>query len=110
MNNFFSLIAGSFFGREDELKLAADYLRSTNDTPIIFHGEHGCGKTATVAKIATESRAWLGNSDIEPVLILRFLGTTPDSKSESKSFGAVNRRENKLILSNLFFWPNLFFC
>jgi hypothetical protein len=98
-----------FFGRDTELALAKDYLKSTVDIPMIFYGEHGCGKTSILAKIATEARSWfkedeeaeemVGEDDeeavhprmygasrmkaipTEPVLILRFLGTSPDSSS-----------------------------
>lgn len=114
-----------FFGRKNELTLARRYL--TNELiniPLIFYGEHGCGKTSMLAKIATEARSWFYNekvyylnyliamkykpyffkidnkllnpklnaeeanqkllgieNNIEPVLILRFLGTSPDSSS-----------------------------
>lgn len=85
-----------FFGREEELNLAKEYLKSKEATPLIFYGEHGCGKTAILAKIATETIKWIiepKNDDnemeiqktcynkIEPVLILRFLATSPDSSS-----------------------------
>ena len=35
-----------------------------------------------MAKIATDCRGWL-TDDVDPVLILRFLGTSPDSSSIS---------------------------
>ncbi|KAI1720798.1 NACHT domain-containing protein [Ditylenchus destructor] len=90
-----------FFGRESELGLAKVYLKSDNAVPLIFYGDHGCGKTSILAMIATQARAWLkdekveeendeesnenqtnaSENDTEPVLILRFLGTSPDSSS-----------------------------
>lgn len=48
-----------FYGRDAELGLANEYLRSSNDQPMIFYGEHGCGKTSILARIATEARKWL---------------------------------------------------
>ncbi|KAI6228770.1 hypothetical protein M3Y99_01185600 [Aphelenchoides fujianensis] len=69
-----------FFGREGELKTGQEYLRSPNDTPMIFYGEHGCGKTSILARIATECRRWFqAGGQVDPILILRFLGTTADS-------------------------------
>ncbi|KAI6183552.1 hypothetical protein M3Y97_00500900 [Aphelenchoides bicaudatus] len=77
-----------FYGRDAELGLANEYLRSSNDQPMIFYGEHGCGKTSILARIATEARKWLiahskqqDDQPTDPVLILRFLGTSPDSSS-----------------------------
>lgn len=74
--------AEMFFGRVEELLVARDYLQSKNNFPLIFYGENGCGKTSIMAKIATECREWMTDA-VEPVLILRFLGTSPDSSSIS---------------------------
>uniref|UniRef100_A0A1I7RSF5 WD_REPEATS_REGION domain-containing protein n=1 Tax=Bursaphelenchus xylophilus TaxID=6326 RepID=A0A1I7RSF5_BURXY len=77
-------IQGSnIFGREKELTGAKSYITTNNNYPLIFFGEHGCGKTSIMAKVATESRKWLtsSESDSMPVIILRFLGTSPDSSS-----------------------------
>lgn len=54
-----------------------DYMSS-----VIFceQGENGCGKTSTLAKIAREMRNWYCNGE-KPVIVLRFLGTSPDSSS-----------------------------
>lgn len=54
-----------FYGRELELEIASTYLRSSNDQPMIFYGENGCGKTSILARIATESRTWLITSSEE---------------------------------------------
>ena len=74
--------AEMFYGRTEELQIAKKYLQSDNCLPLIFCGENGCGKTSVMAKIATECRKWMTDA-IEPVLILRFLGTSPDSSSIS---------------------------
>uniref|UniRef100_A0AC35EXK7 NACHT domain-containing protein n=1 Tax=Panagrolaimus sp. PS1159 TaxID=55785 RepID=A0AC35EXK7_9BILA len=74
--------AEMFFGRSQELMHAKEYSISENNLPLIFYGENGCGKTSIMAKIATECRGWLTDA-VEPVLILRFLGTSPDSSSIS---------------------------
>ncbi|KAH7701155.1 Protein T05C3.2 [Aphelenchoides avenae] len=73
-----------FFGRDKELAQARNYLCSPTTIPMIFYGEHGCGKTSMLAKIAMESRGWMieaAGDGVFPVLILRFLGTSPDSSS-----------------------------
>ena len=41
-------------GREDELQEIKQYLMSTNDQPLIVHGESGCGKTSVLAKMALQ--------------------------------------------------------
>ncbi|KAI6199667.1 hypothetical protein M3Y96_00651200 [Aphelenchoides besseyi] len=84
LQHMWNALQGSsmFYGRDKELATAQEYLRSTNDTPMVFYGEHGCGKTSILAKIAIECRRWLTEgTQAEPVLILRFLGTSPDSSS-----------------------------
>ncbi|KAI6242069.1 NACHT domain-containing protein [Aphelenchoides fujianensis] len=85
-----------FFGREGELKTGQEYLRSAQRyaddlwvsvnqktihcCSVEVYGEHGCGKTSILARIATECRRWFqSGGSVDPILILRFLGTTADS-------------------------------
>ncbi|VDK17375.1 unnamed protein product [Anisakis simplex] len=68
-------VSAMFFGRDNELRVAENYVRST-----YLKGENGCGKTSTLAKIAREIRHWYSD-EVEPVIVLRFLGTSPDSSS-----------------------------
>ena len=48
--------------------------------PFVLYGAGGSGKTAMLSKIASKSlQEWLQPS--KPLLIVRYLGTTPDSSS-----------------------------
>lgn len=62
LQHLWNAVQGShlFFGRENELAMARNYLRDPNvSIPLILYGEHGCGKTSILAKIATQARSWL---------------------------------------------------
>jgi hypothetical protein len=67
-----------FYGREDALEIGKKYIMEESDKPIILYGQGGCGKTSLLAKMAAMCFQWLGSP---PLLILRFLGTTPDSSA-----------------------------
>ncbi|GMT33781.1 hypothetical protein PFISCL1PPCAC_25078, partial [Pristionchus fissidentatus] len=73
-------VSAAFFGRMEQLEIAEQYMLSTSNLPIILQGENGCGKTALLAKIACSIRGWLGDT-CDPVIVLRFLGTSPDSST-----------------------------
>ncbi|KAL7638639.1 UNVERIFIED_CONTAM: hypothetical protein RMT77_011211 [Armadillidium vulgare] len=66
-----------FYGRETELEIAEKYIKGPGNKPLVLHGAGGCGKTSLLAKIAASSFIWLSHT--KPVLIIRFVGTTPDS-------------------------------
>ncbi|CAG0888380.1 unnamed protein product [Darwinula stevensoni] len=66
-----------FYGREEDLEKIREYIAGASDKPMVLHGEGGCGKTSMLAKSASLTSLWL--AEAKPVLILRFLGTTPDS-------------------------------
>ena len=56
------------------------YIKSDNRTPFVLYGAGGSGKTAMLSKIACKSlQEWLLPS--KPLLLVRYLGTTPDSSS-----------------------------
>jgi flagellar biosynthesis GTPase FlhF len=67
-----------FYGRELALELGKEYILGNSDKPIILYGQGGCGKTSLLAKMAAMSFEWIHST---PLLILRFLGTTPDSSA-----------------------------
>lgn len=55
-------------------------MKSDCDKPIVLYGEGGCGKTSLLAKAAglTSSDWFCG---VKPTIVIRFLGTTPDSSA-----------------------------
>ncbi|XP_070204069.1 uncharacterized protein [Littorina saxatilis] len=67
----------SFYGRQDALNRVSAYLQNEDSRQVfVIHGKSGSGKTSIVAMAASEaSRLQQGKG----VVILRFLGTTPDS-------------------------------
>jgi WD40 repeat protein len=65
-----------FVGRDLELRAIEDYLRDENDSnPLVVHGPSGTGKTALLARAAQAAK--IGKRRI----IVRFLGTTPQSSN-----------------------------
>ena len=67
-----------FHGREETLEKIKNHVTSSAQTPLVIYGASGCGTTSLVAMAAQMARSWLGD---EAVVVLRFLGTTPDSSS-----------------------------
>lgn len=70
----------TFQGREYELNRIQNYIQSDSVQPFVLHGKGGCGKTSLLAKAASMVPTWCPKGT-KPILILRFLGTTPDSSS-----------------------------
>ncbi|XP_046337848.2 NACHT domain- and WD repeat-containing protein 1-like isoform X2 [Haliotis rufescens] len=68
----------AFHGRQETLDLITKYLRGTTRTPFIVHGPSGCGKTSIVAIAATLASHTFGS---KVGVVIRFIGTTPDSSS-----------------------------
>lgn len=69
-----------FYGRENSLEHIKRYMLGSNDKPLILYGEGGCGKTSLLAKAASLTTTdWFSN--VKPICIIRFLGTTPDSSA-----------------------------
>ncbi|XP_070558651.1 NACHT domain- and WD repeat-containing protein 1-like isoform X2 [Ptychodera flava] len=66
----------AFHGRQDTLKRIESYVKSDSRQPMVIYGQSGCGKTSIVAMAATMVNKWLQG---RCKLVLRFLGTTPDS-------------------------------
>ncbi|CAI5452798.1 unnamed protein product [Caenorhabditis angaria] len=73
-------VSKMFFGRDEQLQMAKGYIMKNTNIPMVLQGENGCGKTSLMAKIATSIREWYGDS-CNPVILLRFLGTSPDSSN-----------------------------
>ena len=70
-----------FYGREESLARVKTYILGKSDKPIVFYGAGGCGKTSLLAKSAAMCFPWYEEKGAVPLLILRFLGTTPDSSA-----------------------------
>ena len=67
-------------GRDEFLQsVQQSLLDYRNQRMIILHGESGCGKTSLMAKIAVEIKKWLEDESI--IVVLRFIGTSPESSS-----------------------------
>ncbi|XP_060067084.1 NACHT and WD repeat domain-containing protein 2-like [Ylistrum balloti] len=69
----------NFHGRETTLEKIKTYLTTPNQKPLVIHGMSGCGKTSIIAMAAKLVPSWMTNT--EPVVVIRFLGTTPDSSN-----------------------------
>ena len=69
-----------FCGREEALKLIKTYLKDSklNRHPLVISGKSGYGKTSLMAYAAKCLPEWLPG---EHVVVLRFLGTTPQSSN-----------------------------
>ncbi|XP_060597775.1 NACHT domain- and WD repeat-containing protein 1-like [Ruditapes philippinarum] len=68
-----------FTGRGETLKQIKSYVTSSGaggNQPLVLHGTSGTGKTSILAKAAEMIRLWMNKPT---VIILRFLGTSPDS-------------------------------
>lgn len=69
-----------FYGRESELERIKNHMLSDCEKPMVLYGEGGCGKTSLLAKSAgLSSTEWFEGA--KPIIIIRFLGTTPDSSA-----------------------------
>ena len=68
-----------FCGREDVLQRIQAYVQSPESrSPLVLHGLSGQGKTAVMAVAAQRVIQWIPASS-RPIIVLRFLGTTPFS-------------------------------
>ncbi|XP_077984832.1 NACHT domain- and WD repeat-containing protein 1-like [Glandiceps talaboti] len=82
----------AFQGRENVLKPIESYLTSNNSNILVLHGMSGCGKTSIVAMAAKMVRRLVSK---DAVVILRFLGTTPDSCNIRRLLYSVCRQISK---------------
>ena len=69
-----------FHGRHEFLTTVKEKVKK--DQVAVLFGESGCGKTSLMAKIAMEVKNWLDTENA--TLVVRFIGTTPDS-SDARS-------------------------
>ncbi|XP_033747679.1 NACHT domain- and WD repeat-containing protein 1-like [Pecten maximus] len=71
----------NFHGREVTLEAIKLYLSSADQKPLVVHGQSGCGKTSIMAKLAALVPSHCKNNPFKPAVIIRFIGTTPDSSN-----------------------------
>ncbi|XP_013421183.1 NACHT and WD repeat domain-containing protein 2 [Lingula anatina] len=69
-----------FQGREETVEKIHQYIMGSSVEPLVLSGESGCGKTSLMAKGASKVPDWYPDT-VAPVMIIRFLGTSPDSSS-----------------------------
>ncbi|XP_070554535.1 NACHT domain- and WD repeat-containing protein 1-like [Ptychodera flava] len=81
-----------FQGRQNTLREIERYLNSDAKSPLILHGVSGCGKTSVVAMAAKMVRKVISK---DTVVILRFLGTTPDSCNVRRLLFSICRQISK---------------
>ncbi|KAL3862495.1 hypothetical protein ACJMK2_008455 [Sinanodonta woodiana] len=67
-----------FHGREDILDSVEKYLTSDVSEPLVLYGQSGCGKTSIVAQVAKQVPLIYHRN---AVVVLRFMGTSPDSSN-----------------------------
>ncbi|XP_041349252.1 NACHT domain- and WD repeat-containing protein 1-like [Gigantopelta aegis] len=68
----------AFHGRHDTLEKISHYLVDKSRIPFVVYGQSGCGKTSIVAMAAKSCWDKFGGN---VVVIIRFIGTTPDSST-----------------------------
>ncbi len=74
--------ANTFQGRGGLLRQIKHYTEQVEQKyPLVISGITGSGKTSLLAKAAIAARSDLKASGRDPVIVVRFCGTTPDSSS-----------------------------
>lgn len=69
----------AFQGRKEFLRDVRESLKNAEKHSIVLYGESGCGKTSIMAKIASDVKKWL--EDESAIVVVRFIGTSPDSST-----------------------------
>ncbi|XP_064619858.1 NACHT and WD repeat domain-containing protein 2-like [Lineus longissimus] len=77
-----------FHGRENIVDRIKNILTNAQQSlisqqPLVVFGESGCGKTSVMAKCAQTICTWVSDEvlSVSPVVVMRFLGTTPKSSN-----------------------------
>ncbi|CAF4737356.1 unnamed protein product, partial [Rotaria sp. Silwood1] len=80
-----------FHGRIDILNQFKEYVMNENENRFcIAYGDSGFGKTSLLAKIAIDVLKWWSNRSVS--VILRFLGTTPQSSTMYKTLLSISQQ------------------
>ncbi|XP_019645210.1 PREDICTED: NACHT domain- and WD repeat-containing protein 1-like [Branchiostoma belcheri] len=85
-----------FYGRQDTIREIESYLNGEVTQPLVIHGESGCGKTSVMAVAAQTASKMEG----ERAVILRFLGTTPDSTTIHRLLLSLCQQINRIYKDN----------
>ena len=67
-----------FTGRKELLSQITGYLSGSDTRPLVIWGESGSGKSALIARAAEQVHATFGD---QAVLMVRFIGATPESSN-----------------------------
>lgn len=88
-----------FHGREESLQHIHDYMMDDSDKVLVLYGEGGCGKTSLLAKSASmcTSNDWFVGS--RPIIIIRFLGTTPDSSALTPTLVSICQQVVSIVFN-----------
>ena len=78
MSNLHKEKMADFCGRDDLMKKIHHYIANRCSSPLVIHGDTGTGKTSLVAMAAKHARSWVKQ---DAIVVLRFLGTTPNSSN-----------------------------
>ena len=72
-----------FEGREDIISRVQAYLENDSRVPLTVFGKSGCGKTSLMAKVVQNccQKVWIGKGEKPYVIMVRFLGTTPQTSN-----------------------------
>ncbi|RHY39734.1 hypothetical protein DYB34_004388 [Aphanomyces astaci] len=95
--------SANFVGRLDILSKVHAYIRSPSESPLVLFGRGGAGKSAVMAKVAIKLTGSGGGVAVaagsglaavvtprhDPVLVLRFLGTSLDSTDIRKLLASM---------------------
>nr|XP_006819758.1 PREDICTED: leucine-rich repeat and WD repeat-containing protein KIAA1239-like [Saccoglossus kowalevskii] len=70
----------TFVGRDEVLKNIQGYFATSKRSPLVIHGPPGSGKTAIASMVTKMLRTWIPG-DLDAVVVVRFVGTSPNSKT-----------------------------
>ncbi|KAK3590255.1 hypothetical protein CHS0354_041333 [Potamilus streckersoni] len=83
----------SFYGQEESIKIIEQYIDSTATLPLVIYGQSGCGKTSIMAMGAKVAYDHLKG---KALVVLRFLGTTPETTSVKALLKSVTMQIKKI--------------
>ncbi|KAL3864387.1 hypothetical protein ACJMK2_006074 [Sinanodonta woodiana] len=83
----------SFHGQEESIKTIVQYIDSAATLPLVIYGQSGCGKTSIMAMGAKVTYDHLKG---KAAVVLRFLGTTPETTSVKTLLKSVTMQIKKI--------------